>query len=435
MKFLRIPLHVQVLVSMLCSLVFAYLYLYYDRDVATAIYYLQPIGTLFLNSLKLMIVPLIFTSLIVSINSIRDTAKLARIGLKTMGLYLLTTLFAVSLGVAIGSLLQPGFFLPASIRESLILQAQGGQIIYPVSSIGTIIPDNILKLFANNVNLLQIVLFAIFCGIIISQLDMKKKSHETGSTVVLLCEEIRDIFMRIMSYIMQLSPIGIFGMVAAQFLIIGASNKNNIVLFLKGLVPYTGAVIGGLLIMMLIIYPLLVTSFTKLKWTQFIRYIYPAQVVGFSTSSSTAAIRVTSEQVGKMGVAKSIRDFVIPIGAIVNIDGTAFCQGVAIMFIAQAFGLELSLFQQIGVIIYVTIASVGEGGLPGGSLAGTAILLSMLGVPQESGLALIYPVDNILDRIRTSANLTGDATVATLIASMEKKLDVPQTKTSHKAAT
>ncbi|MEM9737561.1 MAG: dicarboxylate/amino acid:cation symporter [Bacteroidota bacterium] len=424
MKFLRIPLHIQVILSMLMSLAFSYIYLHYDGSVAPLIYYLQPLGTLFINSLQLVVVPLIFTSLIVSINSIQDTKKLTRIGLKTIGLYLLTTLFAVSLGVGIGAYLQPGSFLSARIREILILQGSNTQVVYPVSPIARFIPENIFQLLGSNVNLLQIVLFAILCGIIISQIKTSK-SDEPTPLLVALCEAIRDTFMQIMSLIMHLSPIGIFGMITSQLLIIGEANKSNIMLFIKGLIPYTVSVIGGLLIMIVLVYPLLVSLFTRLKWGTFMRYIYPAQLVGFSTSSSTAALRTTSEQVDKMGVARSIHQFVLPIGAVINIDGTALYQGVAIMFITQSFGLQLSWTQQLAVVIYVTLASVGEGGLPGGSLAGTAILLNMLGIPQESGLALIYLPDRILDMCRTATNITGDAAVATLIASMENKLKVP----------
>lgn len=412
----RFPLYQQILLSMVCSVLFAYVYSSMGWNVGLIVKYLKPIGQLFIKSLKLLIVPLILSSLIYSVSSSEDMAKFSRIGIKTMGLYFLTTLFSVTLGVGLGIVMKPGRLFPKKTLESLG-EKYGGEVV-GVDSVGNGgMPDNLFAMFSDNRNLLHIVIFAMMCGMLLYRLQPKKRDR-----LVDLAESIRLLLMEIVHVIMRLAPFGVFGLVASELVITGQGDPTQIFMYLTSLLPYIGTVLGGLAFLGFLFYPLLVHLFTSVGFLSFIRTMYPAQLMAFSTSSSTAALRLTTERVASLGVERKVCEPLLSIGAVININGTALYQGIAIMFISQAFGKSLSLGEQIGVVLYVTIASIGEGGMPGGSLTGTAILLGILGIPEDRGLALIFLPDRILDMARSLVNITGDAFVTLVVASSEGKL-------------
>lgn len=384
--------------------------------------YIEPVGKLFLNSLKIVAMPLVATSLISGVSSIGDFSKLSRIGGKTVTIYMCTTVVAVAVGLVIGNLIEPGGNFPESVRAMFLSEVQQSlpdvhaSSGMPKSCVDRFISDNIFAALTDNANMLQIVVLSTLFSVLLLRMPSRK-----AKLIIMLAEGVKDVLIEFVRLIMRfLAPIGVFAMTFASLMRLG----NEIWGYLSCLMWYIFAVVGGLALMVLVVYPSVVWALTGISWYRFLRCLYPAQLEAFTTSSSTAALPITMERVeGHLGVSKEISSFVLPVGATINVDGTALYQGIAILFITQVFGQHLSIWQQITVVGSVTAASVGIGGVPGGSIITIMAILDTLGLGLSAeSIALIYPVDRILDMFRTAANITGDASVAVYMAHSEGDL-------------
>lgn len=424
----RIPVHLQIIIGLILGLLFGIASIQFRWDPSFTINYIKPFGTLFINSLKMIAAPLVLASLIVGVANIGDISRLSRIGGKTISLYLITTVIAVSLGLVMVNIIQPGKQLPQETRENLMalygsdvesstnvlgeLKKQG-----PLQPLIDIVPENIFDAASNNANMLQIVFFALIVGVALLQIPKKK-----GDPVVRFFDGFNDVVIKIVEYIMLLAPYGVFALIASLIVELAGDEPSKAFGILYALLWYSLTILIGLAIMMLVIYPLLFKLFTKVKYLDFFRGIRPAQLLGFSTSSSSATLPVTMRQVEEeLGVSEEISSFVLPLGATINMDGTSLYQSVAAVFIAQALGLDLSFGQQLTIILTATLASIGSAGVPGAGVVMLIIVLETIGVP-VAGIALIMAPDRILDMCRTMVNITGDAAVSIVVASTEGEL-------------
>ncbi|MEM9526732.1 MAG: dicarboxylate/amino acid:cation symporter [Bacteroidota bacterium] len=388
--------------------------------------WIKPFGTIFINSLKLIAIPLIVASLIKGITDLKDISKLSAMGGRTIGIYILTTIVAIVLGLGIVNLVGPGKGLDESTRDSLlndfasdagkrIMAAEQQREAGPLQALVDLVPDNIVGAATSNGNMLQVIFFVICFGIGLILIDPKK-----AQPVKDFFDGVNEVVLKLIDLIMIAAPYGVFALLAA--LVVESPSKD---LFLA-LLYYSLCVLAGLGIMIGIVYPMLVRFFTGIGMGTFFKGISPAQLLAFSTSSSAATLPVTMERVEEhLGVDEEVTSFVLPIGATINMDGTSLYQAVAAVFIAQAYGMELSLGTQLGIITTALAASIGSAAVPGAGMVMLVIVLGQAGIP-EAGLALIFAVDRPLDMCRTVANVTGDATVAMLVGKSVGKLNEPQ---------
>lgn len=425
----KLGLHIQIFIGLVAGLIFAMLSIRLGWPTTFTVNYIKPFGTIFLNSLKMIAVPLIFASLIIGITNIEDVTKLSRIGGKTFFIYTTTTVLAVMLGLTLANLAKPGQIISEQTRDRLMAlygdQAeQHGDVLQQVNQGGPLqflielIPENLFKALSDNFHLLQVVVVAITLGIALLKIPLRK-----SKPVILFFEGLNDAIIELIRFIMQLAPLGVFALVASLLIEVAGSNSPSEILeILFALLWYIATVILGLLLLTYVIYPIILKLFTKIGYTHFFKSIQPAQLIAFTTSSSSAALSVTMEQVEKhLGVSQDICSFVLPLGATVNMDGTALYQGVAIVFIAQALGINLSISAQLMIVANVAISSIGVASVPGAAMITTTMILQSIGIP-AAGLALILAPDRILDMCRTATNITGDALVAVLIGSSEGEL-------------
>ncbi|WP_026955909.1 dicarboxylate/amino acid:cation symporter [Algoriphagus vanfongensis] len=424
----KIPLHTKIIIGLILGLIFGLVVIKTNIPNSFTLDYIKPIGTIFINSLKMIAVPLVFASLIVGVSNLGDISKLSRIGGKTIGTYLITTVVAISIGLVLVNIFEPGKSLPVETRENLMKLYEGDagsrvstaaelQKQSPLQPLVDIVPQNVFQAATDNGAMLQVVFFAILVGIALLQIPKEK-----GSTVIAFFDGLNDVIIRIVNYIMMIAPYGVFALMASLIVEIAGDNPDSAIELLLALLKYSLVVLGGLFAMILVIYPLILMGFTKVKYVDFFKAIRPAQLLAFSTSSSSATLPVTMKQVEEeLGVSEEVSSFVLPLGATVNMDGTSLYQGVAAVFIAQALGMELTLTQQLMIVLTATLASIGSAGVPGAGLIMLIIVLESIGVP-AAGIALIIAPDRILDMFRTVVNVTGDATVCTIVASTEGEL-------------
>ena len=413
---------------MVLGLVFGLVVIKTNLPNSFTIDYIKPIGTIFINALKMIAVPLVLASLIVGVSNLGDISKLSRIGGKTIGTYLVTTVIAISIGLILVNIFKPGKSLPVETRESLMQLYEGDagskvgvaaelQQQSPLQPLVDIVPQNFFLATTDNGAMLQVVFFAIIVGIALLQIPKEK-----GNPVIAFFDGFNDVIIQIVNYIMMIAPYGVFALMASLIVEIAGDNPDSAIELLLALLKYSLVVVGGLLMMIMVIYPLILMAFTKVKYLDFFKAIRPAQLLAFSTSSSSATLPVTMKQVEEeIGVSEEVSSFVLPLGATVNMDGTSLYQGVAAVFIAQALGMDLSLTQQLMIVLTATLASIGSAGVPGAGLIMLIIVLESIGVP-AAGIALIIAPDRILDMFRTVVNVTGDATVCTIVASTEGEL-------------
>ena len=424
----KITLHIQILIGLVLGLAFAILSVKLGWPVSFTINYIKPFGMVFLHSLKMVAIPLIFVSLVVGITSIEDFTKLSRIGGKTFFIYTATTILAVVLGLIIANLIQPGQVISAQTRDRLMtLYGETEQhrvttqaIQEPKASLQffvNLVPENLVASMSKNENLLQVVLVAILFSIALLKISPRK-----NRPIILFFEGLNDAVIELIRLIMKIAPVGVFALVASLLIeIAGDSSPNEIFDVLYALLWYVATVILGLALMTFVVYPIILRILTKMNYFGFFRGIYPAQLVAFTTSSSSATLPVTMERVERyLGISEEISSFVLPLGATINMDGTALYQGVAVVFIAQALGLDLSITAQFAIVANVVVSSIGVAGVPGGAMVTTMMLLQSLGIP-AGGLALVLAPDRILDMCRTVTNITGDAAVAVIVASSERE--------------
>jgi len=386
--------------------------------------WIKPWGVIFVNLLKLIAVPLVFASLIKGVASLSDISRLSKIGSRTVLLYLFSTVLSVSVGLSLVNIINPGDSFSedkkVELREKYsskadlkINDAKSVKDSGPLQFVVDIVPVNIVSSASKNKNMLQIIFFAILFGISIIMIPNDKTVYVRG-----FFDGINDIVLHIVDLIMKMAPYGVFALLAALVVDFGAS----IDLFLA-LGYYSLTVVIGLLFMIFIFYPILLRLFTKVEYFSFFKAISPAQMLAFSTSSSAATLPVTMDRCEKnIGVSKEVSSFVLPLGATINMDGTSLYQAVAAVFIAQAFGYDLDLASQLTIVLTATLASIGAAAVPGAGMVMLVIVLSSVGIDPE-GIALIFAVDRILDMLRTVVNVTGDATVATIVASTDNQLN------------
>ena len=366
----------------------------------------KPIGTLFINLIKMLIVPLIFVTLITGITSMEDMQKMKRIGLKTFAIYLLTTAIAITIGLGLGILMEPG--VGVSLDAATVVGVKEAPDL--VNTFLNIVSKNPVASLAKG-HILQIIFFAIMLGISINL------AGEKGKPVAKFFQSFSEVMFKMTDIVISFAPYGVFGLMAwVSAFIYGMDVLYSLGKVILGV--YLGSVIHMALTM-----GGSIAFFAKLNPLTFFKGIISAQTVAFTTTSSSGTLPVTTQNVvNNLGVSKPIASFVLPLGATINMDGTALYQGVCVVFIAQAFNVDLSFANYMTIILTSTLASIGTAGVPGAGLIMLSLVLSSVGLPME-GIAIIAGIDRILDMARTTVNVTGDAMVAVLVSKSEGELD------------
>ena len=424
----KLPLYAKILIGMLAGVVVGIV------AVTTGIGWvvsdwIKPFGLIFLNMLKLVAMPLIFASLVTGIAGLTDITKLSRIGLKTISYYLVTTVIAITIGILLVNLLKPGGSFPEEKRIELTEQyahdIEGRKVTLdniksggPLQFLVDIVPENIVNAASDNSKMLQVIFFAILFGLALVLLKTPKVE-----VVKDFIAGFNEVVLKIIDFIMQFAPVGVMALLAGLVVDFSGDSVADSLQLFATLGFYALVVIAGLLFMALIIYPTFLRLFAGIRFRDFYKTMFPVHLVAFSTSSSAATLPVTMEQVERgLGVSNDVASFVLPIGVTINMDGTSLYQAVAAVFIAQVFGIDLTLGQQLIIILTATLASIGSAGVPGAGMVMLIIVLNAVGLPVE-GLALILAVDRPLDMLRTVLNVTGDAMVATVVAKTEREID------------
>ena len=418
----KLALHWQILIGMLLGVLFGFGAVQFDGGSELVADWIKPFGTIFINSLKLIAVPLIVASLIMGIAGLKDISKLSKMGGRTIGIYVISTILAVSTGLLLVNVIKPGSYVSEQTRNDLTANYAGDaaqkqadaasqQNQGPLQPLMYLVPENVIGAAADNANMLQVIFFIIFFGVGLILIPPDK-----SKPVIDFFDGVNEVVLKMIDIIMLAAPFGVFALLAS--LVVESPSLD----IFKGLGMYSLCVLLGLGFLVLVVYPLAVKYFTGVSYGDFFRGISPAQLLAFSTSSSAATLPVTMERVTEhLGVDEDVASFVLPVGATINMDGTSLYQGVAAVFIAQALGLGLDFGQQITIVVTATLASIGSAAVPGAGMVMLVIVLQSIGVPPE-GLALIFAVDRPLDMCRTIANVTGDATVAMLVAKSVNKI-------------
>ena len=377
--------------------------------------WIKPFGNIFINALKLIAVPLILASLIKGVSDLKDLTNLSKMGFRTVFIFVFTTITAVSIGLVLVNLIEPGSSISEQTRMDLlasyeteassnISKAVAQQENGPLQGLVDIVPENFMGAAADNRNMLQVIFFALLVGVGLILIPGEK-----AKPVKDFFDGFNEVILKMIDLIMATAPFGVFALLAGLVI-----DSPSVDLF-AALGMYALTVIIGLCIMVGV-YGLMVFLFTERSPSFFYRGIAPAQLLAFSTSSSAATLPVTMERVtGYLKVPKEVASFVLPVGATINMDGTSLYQAVAAVFIAQAFGLDLSFGTQLGIIATATLASIGSAAVPGAGMVMLVIVLAQAGIP-EAGLALIFGIDRPLDMCRTVVNVSGDAAVSTIVA-------------------
>jgi len=420
-------LHWQIILGLILGILYGVLAAVSGWGTFTA-HWISPFGTIFINLLKLIAVPLVLTSLVTGVSSLSDLRKLSRIGGKTILIYIGTTTIAVTLGLAVVNLVQPGSQVPAEMRQSLqetyqqdasthAGQAEEAKERGPLQLLVDMVPENFIGAASDNRNMLQMVFVALLLGV-----GMIQVSRKRIAVVLEFFKGLNEVIIRIVDLIMLMAPLGVFALISGTITSIAQDSLMQVLDLLGALSYYCAVVIGGLLIQTLVVYPLILKFMSPMSLSTFFRGIAPVQLVAFSTSSSGATLPVTMERCKeKLGVSEEVSSFVLPLGATMNMDGTGLYQAVAAVFIAQTLGMELGIAAQLTIVLTAVLASIGTAAVPGAGIIMLVIILEAIGVP-SAGIALILGVDRILDMLRTVTNVTGDATVATVVAASEGQL-------------
>lgn len=463
----KLPLHIQIIIGMIIGIIYAFISSYFGWNSFTR-NWIDPFGTIFLRLLKFMALPLVLFSIISGVSSLSDVSKLGRMGAKTIGFYLVTTIFAISLGLFLVNVIKPGSFmddeqraknrmqyelwveatpgvelkdnlnfledpkydyLKADLKDDFefkddsikdkIMSANQKKEESPLVFLVNMIPDNIGAAISSNQNMLQVIFFAIFFGITLLFIPEDK-----AKPIKAFFDGMNEIFLKMVDILMRYAPYFVFALLAGVISKM-ADTPAEVFQIFKSLGTYTIVVTIGLLLMIFVVYPTLVSSIVrKIKYRTFLRNISPAQLMAFSTSSSAATLPVTIDCLEEnMKVSKNVAGFVLPIGATVNMDGTSMYQAIAVIFLAQLHMVDLSFTQQLIIVLTATLASIGSAAVPSAGLIMLIIVLQSVGL-NPAWIAIIFPVDRILDMIRTTVNVTGDASVTTIIAYSENEIDL-----------
>jgi len=469
----KLALHWKIIIGMVLGIIWALVSSSMGWSAFT-INWIDPFGTIFINLLKLIAVPLVLFSIIGGVANIGDPTSLGRMGGKTLGIYLLTTIMAISLGLLLVNTFKPGKLIDKQSRidnrisYEIWADSQGYKIkdginylqkpeffkraqeiselskselkaaavsdkmeavkksddTTPLQPLVDIVPSNFFYALSNNGLMLQIIFFAIFFGVCLLFIP-----SNTSKPVVDLVNSINEVFLKMVDIVMQAAPFFVFALLAGVVSKMAGDDIGKVIEIFKGLGWYTLTVLVGLLLMIFVIYPIILKAFVKkIPYKGFFKAMSPAQTLAFSTSSSAATLPVTMECVEQnLGVNKKVSSFVLPIGATVNMDGTSMYQAVAVVFLAQLHMIDLTIGQQLTVVLTATLASIGSAAVPSAGLVMLIIVLDSVGL-NPAWIAIIFPVDRILDMFRTVVNVTGDATVCSIIADGENMLDYKDPK-------
>ncbi|WKV12704.1 dicarboxylate/amino acid:cation symporter [Marivirga harenae] len=481
----KLPLHIKIIIGLVLGIAWAFISSYLGWNQFT-IDWIDPFGTIFIRVLKAIAVPLVLLSIISGVSSLTDINKLGKLGLKTIVFYLMSTVLAVGIGLTLVNLVKPGKFvneeqrvknrikyelwvsenpdvpqpkdgrsflqeqqyqdlvsstMNESAMDSLknVAEASNARVDQlaesadetssqgPLKFFVDMVPENVFGAFHSNANMLQVIFFALFFGICLAMLPSSKVAG-----VISFVNGANEVILKMVDIIMKAAPFFVFALLAGVIAKM-ADTPGEVLQIFKGLGSYSITLLVGLLFMIFVLYPLIVSIFIKkLTYREFLKRISPAQFLAFSTSSSAATLPVTMECVEEnMGASKKISSFVLPIGATVNMDGTSMYQAIAVVFLAQLHMVDLTLGQQLTIVLTATLASIGSAAVPSAGLVMMIIVLNSVGL-NPAWVAIIFPVDRILDMFRTVVNVTGDATVSTLIAKSEGELNVPDDVPANK---
>lgn len=426
-------MHWQILIGMVLGIVFGFAMTYPDWGRQFVQDWINPFGTIFVKLLKLIAIPLILASLIKGISDLKDISQFKNIGVRTILIYITTTVIAITIGLVLVNVLKPGdgiseqtvaqltetYASNAEVTSKLAeasRQTQSG----PLQFLEDMVPDNAFGALSDNSLMLQVIFFTIFLGI--SMLLIGEKASKPLKDFF---DALNDVVLKMVDLIMLTAPVAVFALLAN---VVVTSGDPNLLL---ALLKYSGVVVLGLLLM-IVFYSLVVGTFTRYNPWTFLSRISPAQLLAFSTSSSAATLPVTMERVEEhIGVDKDISSFVLPVGATINMDGTSLYQGVAAVFISQALGFDLTFADQLTIVLTALLASIGSAAVPGAGMVMLVIVLEAIGFPPDKlaiGLALIFAVDRPLDMCRTVVNITGDATVSMMVAKSLGRVLKPRVK-------
>ena len=429
----NLALHWKILIGMLLGLIFGFIMLQVDGGKDFSNDWIKPLGTIFVKLLKLIAIPLILASLIKGISDLKDISKFKNIGIRTIITYILTTVVAITIGLLLVNVLQPGDGVSEETISKLTRTYSGNSSVQakiaeatkqvesgPLQFLEDMVPDNAFKAMSDNRLMLQVIFFSIFLGI-----SMLLIGEKRATPLKSLFDSLNDVVLKMVDLIMLSAPYAVFALLAS---VVVSSDDPDI---LVALAQYAGVVVLGL-VLMIVFYTIIVATVTKKNPFWFLKEISPAQLLAFSTSSSAATLPVTMERVEEhIGVDKEVSSFVLPVGATINMDGTSLYQAVAAVFIFQALGLDLTFGDQITIVLTALLASIGSAAVPGAGMVMLVIVLESVGLPPELlpiGLALIFAVDRPLDMCRTVVNVTGDAMVSMLVAKSVGKLGEPKIK-------
>ncbi|MEA1873459.1 MAG: dicarboxylate/amino acid:cation symporter [Bacteroidota bacterium] len=419
-KLKRIPLYAWILIALLLGIAFGFISIFLGINQFT-INWITPFGDVFIRLLKLIAIPLIFVSLVKGISDLGDISKLSGMGLRTFLLYIASTVIAISIGLFIVNTIKPGAIFPEEkkaeyaesfqaevIEKSLSAQEIEGE--GPLQFLVDIVPENIIGAAGNNINMLQVIFFALLFGIALIMLKGKNVK-----LVISFFDGLNDVVLKIIDIIMRFAPIGVFALMASVIVDVAGENPANSVQLFASLGLYTLSVVIGLLVMIIFVYPIFVILLAKIPYLKFLRGVLPAQLLAFSTSSSAATLPMTKKSCEQnLGIKSEVTNFVLPIGATINMDGTSLYQAVAAVFIAQTLGIQLDISAQLTIILTATLASIGSAAVPGAGMVMLIVVLEAVGLPAES-VALVYAVDRPLDMLRTAVNVTGDSAVSSIV--------------------
>ncbi|WP_346881577.1 dicarboxylate/amino acid:cation symporter [uncultured Algibacter sp.] len=431
----KLALHWKIIIGMILGIIFGFIMNTIENNAGKTFVsdWVAPFGTIFINLLKLIAVPLILASLIKGISDLKDISKIKSMGLRTIGIYIATTLVAIIIGLSIVNIVKPGIGMPQETIDKIklkyendagvtdkLMKASAQNDAGPLQALVDIFPSNIFKSFVE-ASMLQVIFFALFVGVCLLLIGEKK-----AKPLIDFFDSLNEVVMKMVDLIMLFAPYAVFALLAN---VIIAFDDTEI---LVKLLYYAFCVVGGL-ILMIGFYLILISLYTKKSPMWFLKQISPAQLLAFSTSSSAATLPVTMERVEEhLGVDKEVSGFVLPVGATVNMDGTSLYQGIAAVFIMQVIWPEgLTFTNQLVIVATALLASIGSAAVPSAGMVMLVIVLESIGFPAELlpiGLALIFAVDRPLDMCRTVVNVTGDATVSMLVAKSLGKLHDPKPK-------
>jgi len=429
----KLALHWKILIGMLLGLVFGFIMLKVNGGEEFVDSWIKPLGTIFVKLLKLIAIPLILASLIKGISDLKDISKFANIGIRTIVIYIITTVVAISIGLVLVNTLQPGdgvseetiaklteTYASDNSVQAKISEATKQKDSGPLQFLVDMVPENAFTALSNNKLMLQVIFFAIFLGI-----SMLLVGEKDAKPLKKFFDSLNEVVLKMVDLIMLTAPYAVFALLAN---VVVSSGDPDL---LYALLYYSFVVIIGLLLMV-VFYTIVVATIARKNPFWFLKEISPAQLLAFSTSSSAATLPVTMERVEEhIGVDKEVSSFVLPVGATINMDGTSLYQAVAAVFISQALGFELTFVDQLTIVLTALLASIGSAAVPGAGMVMLVIVLESIGFPADKlaiGLALIFAVDRPLDMCRTVINVTGDASVSIIVAKSVGKLGKPKRK-------